>query len=89
MDVRDLQRALRTKLDATENRKGDHIFFFADLGQRHQRVTKFSHSANGQLPIVVLNYTAKALKINNRQLNQFVDCTLSGDEVRRNHRSTA
>ena len=88
MDIRDLQSALKTKLGASENRKGDHIFFFADLGQRNQRVAKFSHSARGQLPHFVVSYTAKALKLNNSQLNQFVDCTLSGDEVRQHYTDT-
>ena len=80
MDIGDLQRALRRKLNAQEERASHHVYFFIDIpGDGGLRAAKFSHSARGRLPDFVVADTARRLKLNRRQLDELVECTLSGD----------
>ena len=80
MDIGDLQRALRRKLNAQEERASHHVYFFIDIpGNGELRAAKFSHSARGRLPDFVVADTARRLKLTRRGLEEFVECTLSGD----------
>ena len=79
MDLRELQRALRRKLEASEDRKGDHVFFCFSIGGAEHRVAKFSHSARGQLPEFVIADTAKRLKLSKSELEGLVDCPLTSE----------
>ena len=81
MDIGDLQRALRRKLDAQEDRRSHHVYFFIDVpGNGELSAAKFSHSARGRLPDFVVGDTAKRLKLNRRQLDELVECTLSSEQ---------
>ena len=80
MDVGDLQRALRRKLGAQEDRSSHHVFFFVDIpGDAELRAAKFSHSARGRLRDYVVADTGRRLKLTRRELDELVDCTLSGE----------
>lgn len=76
----DLQRVLRRKLNAQEERASHHVYFFIDIpGNGELRVAKFSHSARGRLPDFVVADTARRLGLSRRRLDELVECTLSGD----------
>ena len=83
MDVRDLERALRRKLGAVEDRRRHHVFWWLEINEREYRVAKFSHSSRGQLPQYILADTAKRLKLTNSELDDLANCPLTGDEFRR------
>ena len=80
MDVRDLQRGLRRKLDAVEDRRSHHIFYWVTIDGREFRAAKFSHSSRGQLPDLILTDTARRLKLNRAELDELVDCPLSWEK---------
>ena len=77
VDYRALTRALYRKALADENRSGDHIVFSLRMDGREQRITKISHGARGQMPKRLLGKIARQMRLSSRQLQQFVDCTLS------------
>ena len=77
MNIRELQKALRRKVGAVEERYSHHVYYVMTIGERVHRVAKFSHSAHGQLPNIVLSNTAKRLKLQRPELDQLVDCQLS------------
>lgn len=83
MDVRELRSALLRKLETTEDRKGHHIYHRFEFGGRRYRVAMLSHSARGQLPDFVVSNTARRLKLSRAELEDLVNCPLSGDEFRR------
>lgn len=83
MDIRELQRALRRKLGAMEERRRHHVFWWLEINGREYRVAKFSHSSRGQLLQYILSDTAKRLKLSNAELDDLVNCPLSGEEFRR------
>ena len=79
MDVRDLQRALRRKLSAIEDRRSHHVFFWVTIEGREFRAAKFSHSSRGQLPEFIVADTAQRLKLNRAELDDLVNCPLTGE----------
>lgn len=80
MDIGDLQRALRRKLNAQEERASHHVYFSIHIpGNGDLRAAKFSHSARGRLPDFVVADTARRLRLSRRQLDELVECTLSGE----------
>lgn len=83
MDVRELQRALRRKLGAVEDRRRHHVFWWLEIDGREHRVAKFSHSSRGQLPHYILSDTAKRLKLSNPELDDLVNCPLTEAEFLR------
>ena len=83
MDIRDLQRALRRKLGAMEDRRRHHVFWWLEIDGREYRVAKFSHSSRGQLPQYILSDTANRLKLSNAELDDLANCPLTGDEFLR------
>ncbi len=46
-------------------------------------MAKISHSARGQLPDFVVSNTARRLKLSRAELEDLVNCPLSGDEFRK------
>ncbi len=79
MDVGDLQRELRRKLGAEQDRSSHHVYFFLDIpGNGELRVAKFSHSARGRLPDFVVADTARRLRLSKSQIEALVECTISG-----------
>ena len=80
VDARDLQRALRRKLKAVEDRRSHHVFYWVAIEGREFRVAKFSHSSRGQLPNFVVSDTAQRLKLSGPELSSLVDCPLSGEQ---------
>jgi hypothetical protein len=79
MDTRDLQRALRRKLDAEEDRSGDHVFYWVTIDGKQFRAAKFSHPGRGQLGDHVITDTTKRLKLTKAQLEELVDCPMTGE----------
>ncbi len=82
MDVRELQGALRRKARAAEDRRRHHVFWWLEIDGREYRVAKFSHSSRGQLPQYIVSDTAKRLKLTNAELDDLVNCPLSGEAFR-------
>ena len=79
MNIKQLQRALRRKIRAVEDRQSDHVFYWMEVDGNEQKVAKFSHSSRGQLPPFIVADTAKRLSLTGPELNQLVDCQLSGE----------
>ena len=77
MDARELRRALRRKLDAEEDRKRHHIYFWVNIDGETFRAAKFSHSQRGQLRNLIIRDTAHRLRLTTAQLQELVDCPLS------------
>ena len=80
MDYRTLRSALNRKALADEDGSGDHIVFNSRMNGRNQRITKMSHGAKGQISKGRLAEFARQMRLSSRQLNLFVDCTLSRNE---------
>ena len=80
MDYRDLQKALVSKAEANEDRSGGHIGYYRTVSRGRRLVTVVSHGAKGQIPKWLLGRIARQMLLTSRQLQQFVDCTLSRDE---------
>lgn len=80
MNVRDLQRALRRKLRAVEDRRSHHVFYWVTIDGVEFRAAKFSHSSRGQLPDFIVSDTAQRLKLSRAEVNELVDCPLSEEQ---------
>ena len=80
MDIRDLQRSLRRKLGAEEDRRSHHVFYWVTIDGQDFRAAKFSYSSRGQLPDFIVADTAQRLKLNRAELNALVDCPLTGEQ---------
>lgn len=85
MDYKQLCKALRRKLNAYPEREHDHIYYIAsDYNGKEKRVGKISHNQGKTqtVDIYFLKDTARRLCVDLDELTQFIDCTLSGPEVR-------
>ena len=80
MNYRDIRSTLVTKLDALEDRSGDHIYFYLTIDNRDFKVGKLSHSARGQAEDYVVNDTAHRLKLTTKEFVSLVDCTIDKKE---------
>jgi hypothetical protein len=80
MDTRDIRRTLLRKLHAIEDRKKDHIFFYFDRDGKQHRATKLSHGLQGQLDDTLLGLIAKQLRLQKKELDSLVECSLKEDE---------
>ncbi len=76
MDYRDIRSTLVNKLEAIEDRAGDHIYFYLTIDRRDFRVGKLSHSSRGQAMDYVINDTARRLKLRKREFVSLVDCEI-------------
>ena len=81
MHIRQLQRALRRKLDAVESRKSHHVFYYMTVHCRDLRIAKFSHSMRGQLSNLVLSDTARRLRLRRSELDELVECSLNKSDI--------
>jgi len=80
LDYRRFQSALTTKASADEDRKRNHIYFYAVIKGKRHRITKISHGAKGQVSKSRMGDFARQMHLSNQQLQQFVECSLSRDE---------
>ena len=71
---------MMSKAEADEVRAARHIKYYARIGETRELVTIMSHSAKGQIPKWLLGRIAQEMSLSSRQLQRFVDCTLSRDE---------
>ena len=78
-----MRRALLRKLETREDRRSHHIYHWYGFGGVEHRVAKISHSARGQLPDFVVSNTARRLKLSRAELEDLVNCPLSGDKFRK------
>jgi len=63
-----------------EDRSGEHVFYFVEIDGKEYRATKISHSARGQISKRVLGAISHQMRLTNRELRQFVDCTIDREE---------
>lgn len=82
MNFRELRRTLANKLGASEDRSGDHIFYYLNIKDSYHKVGKISHSARGSDTVVdyIVSDTAKRLKLNKNELVQLIDCSVNRDD---------
>jgi len=76
MDNREIRSTLVTKLYASEDRTGHHIYFWLNINDHEYRVGKLSHSARGQAPDHVISDTARRLKLTKKEFIGLVECTI-------------
>ena len=76
MDYRDIRSTLVYKLEAFEDRAGDHIYFYLTVDEHDFRVGKLSHGSRGQVPDYVINDTARRLKLRKEEFTALVDCRI-------------
>jgi len=76
MDYRDIRSTLVSKLEAIEDRSGNHIYFYLTIDTRDFRVGKLSHSARGQAVDYVISDTARRLKLSKKEFVSLVDCEI-------------
>jgi hypothetical protein len=80
MDYRDIRSTLVSKLEAIEDRSGNHIYFYLTIDERDFRVGKLSHSSRGQAVDYVINDTARRLKLRKREFVSLVDCEIDKNQ---------
>lgn len=80
MDFRDIHRTLLIKLDAVEDRKHDHVFFYFVIDGHEHRATKLSHSARGQMDDSLISLVARQLRLKKQELSSLVDCPLGKEQ---------
>lgn len=80
MDYSELSKALNTKALTDEDRTGRHIKYYAVIEGVRRLVTVMSHGAKGQISRGRRAEMARQMHLSTRQLQQFVDCTLSREE---------
>lgn len=80
MDYRDIRSILVSKLEAIEDRAGDHVYFYLTVDGRDFRAGKLSHGARGQAEDYVINDTAHRLKLTKREFVSLVDCDIDKEE---------
>lgn len=81
MTVGEVEYALKSKLGASRDRSGDHIYFYFRDGESEYTVGKLSHSWRGQLDDTQTLMIAKKLRLLKRELEAFVDCSLGTDQM--------
>ena len=86
MDYLELRHALISKGEAEEDDTGDHTFFFVEIDGHIVRATKLSHGVRGQIDPSLLSLISRQMGLTNRQLREFVSCSIDRDrwmELRR------
>jgi hypothetical protein len=76
MDYRDIRSTLVRKLEAIEDRSGDHIYFYLTIDGRDFKIGKLSHSYRGQALDYVIHDTAQRLKLTKKEFTGLVDCKI-------------
>ena len=68
-------------MGAEESRENKHVFMFITIGGIIYRAAKFSHSwRGGRVPDFAVSDTAGRLNLSGPELDDLVDCTLSGED---------
>jgi len=88
MTVNDAKQAFTAKLGASEDRSGEHVFFYFTDGSSEYLVGKMSHSWKGakQLPEPIIRSMAKKLNLTKKDFESFVECSLGTDDMLRKWR---
>jgi len=76
MDYRDIRSTLVSKLEASEDRSGKHVYFYLTIEGHDFRVGKLSHSSRGQAVDYVISDTARRLKLSKKEFLGLVDCVI-------------
>jgi len=76
MDYREIRSTLMSKLEASEDRSGHHVFFYITIDGHDFRAGKMSHSARGQAEDYIIKDTARRLKLTNQEFLSLVDCEI-------------
>jgi hypothetical protein len=76
VDLRDVERALTKKLRARRDPSGHHIFFYLDHKGCTYTVGKVSHSWGGHLNDAQIGMMARKLRLQKKEFEDFVDCSL-------------
>jgi len=73
---------LSSKLGATEDRQGNHLYYFLSVGDKEHRVGKVSHSSRGSetVPDFIVSDTSRRLRLNKAELLQLVGCSIDKDQ---------
>ena len=79
MDIRDIRSTLMGKLRAVEDRQPNHVWFYLQYNGKEHRGPKLSHSWRGSADDQQIDWVKKPLKLNKREFEQLVDCTLGKD----------
>ena len=74
MDYQELCSALISKGEASEDRSGDHVFFFVEIDDHLYRATKVSHNARGQISGGIMSLISRQMRLTTKELRQFVPC---------------
>ena len=80
MDYREFRKVLLSKGEATENRRGHHVFFLIEVDGKEHRATKFSHSADGQISDDIFSAMARQMRLRSKELRDFVDCVVTREQ---------
>lgn len=80
MDYRDIRFTLSSKLKASEDRSGHHVYFYLTIDERDFRVGKLSHSARGQAEDYIIRDTAKRLRLTKQEFVSLADCTIDKEQ---------
>lgn len=81
MRVRDVESAFTGKLGAERDDSGDHIFFYLKHRESEYTVGKLSHAWRRDLNDTQIQLLAHKLRLQKREFEQFVDCTITPEEV--------
>jgi hypothetical protein len=87
LELEDVERALLRKLGASEERGQHHVFFFYRDGASNYEVAKLSHSWHRRLNDTQVGMLARKLFLQKREFEDFVECTLSADDMAARWRS--
>jgi predicted RNA-binding protein (virulence factor B family) len=77
MDYREIRSTLVNKLNAAEDRSGNHIYFYLEIDKEDHIVGKLSHSFRGQALDYVISDTARRLKLSKKEFLNLVNCKTS------------
>ena len=80
MDYREIRSTLMSKLEASEDRSGHHVFFYITMDGHDLRAGKMSHSARGQAEDFIISDTARRLKLTKPEFVSLVDCSINKEQ---------
>ena len=80
MDYREIRSTLMSKLEASEDRSGHHVFFYITMDGHDFRTGKLSHGARGQAEDFIISDTARRLKLTKKEFGSLVDCDIDREQ---------
>ena len=69
-----------SKLEASEDRSGHHVFFYITIDGHDVRVGKMSHNARGQAEDYITKDTARRLKLTKQEFASLVNCSIDKEK---------